>query len=52
MIKPIISVGVAGVSLAMSVLTWGTPAAVAWIVAFCGWLPHALPDQEVEHGDS
>jgi len=52
MIKNMVGVGVAGVSLAMSVLTWGTPAAVAWIVAFCGWLPHALPDQEVEHGDS
>jgi hypothetical protein len=25
---------------------WGTPEAIAWTVAFCGWLPHAFEDKK------
>ena len=25
---------------------WGTPEALAWTVAFCGWLPHALEENK------
>ena len=51
-LKQITGVLIAGASMAMAGLTWGEPAAMAWIVAFCGWVPHAMPDDEVEHGNS
>jgi hypothetical protein len=42
---------IAGLSLAMAGLSWGDPSpTTAWILSFCGWLPHALPDEEVQHG--
>ena len=25
---------------------WGTPEALAWTVAFCGWIPHVFPDRK------
>jgi hypothetical protein len=52
MILKTISIFIAGASGAMILLTWGTPAATAWAVAFAGWIPHAFRDTEVNHGNS
>lgn len=43
---------IAGISLLLMILNWDTSLAVAWAVAFAGWLPHVLgtDQQEAEHG--
>ena len=35
--KRTIATIIAGASLANIFIYWGTPASVAWAVAFCGW---------------
>lgn len=52
MILKAISIVIAGATGAMILLTWGTPAATAWAVAFAGWLPHAFRETEDAHGNS
>lgn len=52
MIKKTLSILIAGASGACLLLTWGTPAATAWAVAFAGWLPHAFRETEDAHGNS
>ena len=44
---------VAGISLVLMILNWDTALAVAWAVAFSGWLPHVLgkDTQEAAHGN-
>lgn len=42
---------ISGLSLAMIALNWNTPAAMAWVVAFCGWVPHCFSDKETVHGN-
>jgi len=41
-----LSILIAGASGAMIALTWGTPEAMAWTVAFAGWVPHCFNSQE------
>ena len=42
---------IAVISLVLMILNWHTPLAVAWGVAFAGWVPHVLgDDKEVSHG--
>ena len=47
-----LSIAVSGISAAMIALNWDTPLAVAWTVAFCGWVPHCFPTEEAQHGNS
>ena len=47
-----LAIAVSGISAAMIALNWDTPLAVAWTVAFCGWVPHCFSDKEVAHGNS
>ena len=47
------ALAIALISLFMAGISWGDPSpATAWILSFCGWLPQALPDEEVAHGNS
>lgn len=45
---------VAMICLVLIIATWGSPLAVAWTVAFCGWLPQAFESskssKERDHG--
>jgi hypothetical protein len=41
-----LALAVAAVSAFLVVTRWGTPEAIAWTVAFCGWLPHAFDDKK------
>lgn len=52
MILKTLSILIAGAAGGMVLLTWGTPAAIAWSVAFAGWVPHAFRSAEVNHGHS
>ena len=46
-----LALAVAAVSAFLVITRWGTPEAIAWTVAFCGWLPHAFDDRkEKDHG--
>jgi hypothetical protein len=46
-----LALAVAAVSAFLVVTRWGTPEAIAWTVAFCGWLPHVFEDKkETDHG--
>jgi hypothetical protein len=46
-----LALAVAAVSAFLVVTRWGTPEALAWTVAFCGWLPHVFVDsKEKDHG--
>jgi uncharacterized membrane protein len=40
------------IAVIMVLATWNTPAAMAWTVAFCGWLPHVFPSQDKPHAQS
>ena len=44
---------IALISLVLMVLNWDTSLAVAWSVAFAGWLPHVLGNdtKEAAHGN-
>ena len=48
----ILSILVAGLSGAMIALTWNAPTAVAWAVAFCGWVGHCFDSEEIINGNS
>ena len=48
----ILSILIAGAAGAMVALTWNTSEAMAWAVAFAGWVPHCFVDSEVAHGNS
>jgi uncharacterized membrane protein len=48
----ILAILIAGLSGAMFALTWNTPAAVAWAIAFCGWVPHCFSSEESINGNS
>lgn len=46
-----LALAIAAVSACLVITRWGTPEALAWVVAFCGWLPHAFDDsKEIDHG--
>ena len=46
-----LALAVAAVSAVLVITRWGTPEAIAWTVAFCGWLPHVFEDKkETDHG--
>ena len=46
-----LALAVAAVSAFLVIARWGTPEAIAWTVAFCGWLPHVFEDKkETDHG--
>jgi hypothetical protein len=47
----ILSILIAGASGAMIASTWGTPEAMAWTVAFCGWAPQCFNDDKETHGN-
>ena len=44
---------IAGISLVLMILNWDTTLAVAWAVAFAGWVPHVFGTdiQEAAHGN-
>jgi hypothetical protein len=44
---------VALISFVLMILNWDTALAVAWAVAFAGWVPHVLAGntQEANHGN-
>jgi len=47
-----LAIAIAAVAGFLMINHWGTPEALAWTVAFCGWLPHAFDNsKEVTHGD-
>lgn len=48
----ILSILISGTAGAMIILTWASPEAIAWSVAFAGWVPHCFRDSEVVHGNS
>jgi uncharacterized membrane protein len=41
---------VALISLVLMILNWHTTLAVAWGVAFAGWIPHVFGDDQKEAG--
>jgi len=46
-----LALAIAAVSALLVITRWGTPEALAWTVAFCGWLPHVLEkNKETDHG--
>jgi len=46
-----LALALAAVCAFLVITRWGTPEALAWTVAFCGWLPHAFEDKkETDHG--
>jgi hypothetical protein len=46
-----LALAIAAVSAFLVITRWGTPEAIAWTVAFCGWLPHAFDNRkETDHG--
>jgi len=46
-----LALAIAAVSALLVITRWGTPEALAWTVAFCGWLPHVFDDKkETDHG--
>jgi hypothetical protein len=46
-----LALAVAAVSAVLVITRWSTPEAIAWTVAFCGWLPHAFESRkETDHG--
>ena len=46
-----LALAVAAISAFLIITRWGTPEAIAWTVAFCGWLPHVFDDKkETDHG--
>lgn len=47
-----LAMAVAVVCAGMVAVWWDTPTATAWVVAFCGWVPHCFPNEEVPHGNS
>jgi len=36
----------------MMTLNWNTSEAMAWVVAFCGWMVQCFKDREAQHGNS
>jgi len=48
----IIAILIAGAAGAMTLLTWGSPEATAWTVAFCGWAPHCFDRSQETHEKS
>lgn len=36
----------------MMTVSWNTPEAMAWVVAFCGWMVHCFKHPGAPHGDS
>lgn len=47
----VLALAIAAVAGFLVINRWDTPEAVAWTVAFCGWLPHAFnQDQETHDG--
>jgi hypothetical protein len=47
-----LALAISAVAAFLVVSRWGTPEAIAWTVAFCGWLPHAFDrDRETNHGN-
>jgi hypothetical protein len=44
-----LALAIAALSAFLVIVRWGTPEAMAWTVAFCGWLPHAF---EKRKGDA
>lgn len=47
-----VAILIAGTAAAMAALTWDTPTAMAWIVAFCGWVQLCFSDDKVKNGNS
>lgn len=47
-----IAIVLSGTCAAMAALTWDSPTAIAWTVAFCGWLPHCFSEPEASNGNS
>ena len=46
-----LALAIAAVSAFLVITRWGTPEAIAWTVAFCGWLPHVFDNKkETDHG--
>jgi hypothetical protein len=46
-----LALAIAAVAALLVIACWGTPEAIAWTVAFCGWLPHAFDNKkETDHG--
>jgi hypothetical protein len=43
-----LALAVAAVSALLVITRWGTPEAIAWTVAFCGWLPHVFDQSNKE----
>ena len=41
-----LALAIAAVAGFLVIARWGTPEAIAWTVAFCGWLPHVFPDRK------
>jgi len=37
---------IAAVSAFLVITRWGTPEAIAWTVAFCGWLPQVFENKK------
>jgi hypothetical protein len=41
-----LALAIAAVSAFLVITRWGTPEAIAWTVAFCGWLPHVFDENK------
>ena len=48
----IMAIFIALISFVLMIMNWDTALAIAWGVAFSGWLPHTLGNdtQETDHG--
>lgn len=47
-----VAIIISGLALAMTGIHWGTTEATAWLIAFCGWVPHSFPSYKEQHGNS
>lgn len=41
-----LALAIAAVAGFLVISRWGTPEAIAWTVAFCGWLPHVFDNSK------
>ena len=48
----IMAAAIALISLVLVLVNWDSALAIAWAVAFCGWVPHCFHDhhREIGHG--
>ena len=44
-----LALAIAAIAAFLVVTRWGTPEAIAWTVAFCGWLPQVFRDSKESH---